>query len=157
MPSNEPQFRFKANLQSGSGNAYLDLSGGGGYDPAVIANNNTETSNSNQIWEFYSVPGFETRVVIKNSSGKKQVLYAGSDGQNVQCSTSPNVWDAAAQWYLEGAEFGDVKNGTVVRFRNVKYANSYLDLSGGNTTNGNAFLVYPGHGGSNQSFKIVRR
>ncbi|KAM0552417.1 hypothetical protein ACHAPJ_007977 [Fusarium lateritium] len=124
MPSNEPEFRFKANLQSGSGNAYVDLNRGGGQDPAVIAfNNNTEASNINQIWEFYSVPGFETRVVIKNS-GKKQILFAGSDGQNVQCSNSPNAWDAAAQWYLEGAEFGDVKNGTVVRLRNVKYANS---------------------------------
>lgn len=31
--------------------------------------------NTNQIWEFYSVPGFETRVVVKNTA-TKYVLYA---------------------------------------------------------------------------------
>ncbi|KAI5459037.1 ricin B lectin domain-containing protein [Mariannaea sp. PMI_226] len=157
MPSNEPQFRFKANLLSGAGNAFVDLSGGGGANPPVIAFfNNTNTTNPNQIWEFYSVPGFETRVVVKNS-GNKSVLYSAADGQNVRCDSSPSVWDASAQWYLEGGEVGDIKDGTIVRLRNVKFAASYLDLAASNTNNGTPFLVWPGHGGPNQSFKILRR
>ena len=51
-----------------------------------------------------------------------------ADGQNVLANNSPNVWDAAAQWYLEGGEAGDVKDQTVVRYVHRKLmANGVAD------------------------------
>ncbi|KAM5353370.1 hypothetical protein ACJ41O_000020 [Fusarium nematophilum] len=157
MPSNEPEFRYKVNIRCETGGVFVDLNAGGGMDPAVIAySNDTYKTNPNQIWEIYSVPGFDTRVVIKNS-GNKAVLYSTGSGRRVGADKGVNVWDAAAQWYLEGGQIGDIKDDTIIRLRNVRDSNSYLDLEGGVTKNLTPFLTYPGHGGQNQSFKLWRR
>ncbi|KAJ3549591.1 hypothetical protein NM208_g422 [Fusarium decemcellulare] len=156
MPSNDPQFRFKANLRSEAGDTFVDLNAGGGKDPAIIAfSNGTNKSNPNQIWEFYSVPGFETRVVIKSSTNQS-VVYAETAGGRARADKH-DVWDAAAQWYLEGGPVEDIKEDTIVRLRNVKFADNYLDLEASNTSNGTPFLVFPGHGGKNQAFKLLKR
>ncbi|KAF5013398.1 hypothetical protein FDECE_586 [Fusarium decemcellulare] len=159
MPSNEPEYRFKANLRSEAGDTFVDLNAGGGQDPPVIAySNNSNKTNPNQIWDFYSVPGFDTRVVVKNS-GNKYVLFAdgSGSGRKVRCEKGHDVWDAAAQWYLEGGQVTDIGDNAVVRLRNVKYTSGYLDLSGSETKNHTPFLVYPGHGGPNQAFKLLKR
>ena len=41
------------------------------------------------------------------------------------------------------------------RFRNVKDKTS-LDLCGGDTKNGTAFLTYNSHGGKNQKFRVYK-
>ncbi|KAH7195325.1 hypothetical protein DER44DRAFT_750944 [Fusarium oxysporum] len=132
-----PRLRFKANLRCESGKT-LD---------------NGQAANLNQIWEFYAVPGFDTRVVIK-SSETRHPLFAEIDGNEDQCKTGLFVWNAAAQWYLEGGDIEDVTNGTIIRLHNVRWPNAYLDLSCGDAANGTAFLVWPGNGGANQAFQL---
>ncbi|KAM0425494.1 hypothetical protein ACHAPT_009283 [Fusarium lateritium] len=147
MPSNDPVYQFKATLQVESTGSFVDLAGGGGQNPA-------QNNAPNQTWEFYSVPGFETRVVIK-SAHNKSVLYANASNDKVQAGDS-NVWDAGSQWYFEGAPVDSFDNGIVIRLRNVKYPRSYLDLSQSNKANGTPIIAWGGHSGTNQAFKITK-
>ncbi|KAG5782509.1 hypothetical protein H9Q73_003846 [Fusarium xylarioides] len=147
---------FKANLRSQIGKTYVKFSGGGGADPPVTAYvDHNEKTDESQIWRFYSVPGYDTRVVIKNQ-GMRGPLFAetyasfAEDEYAVQCKKNASVWNATSQWYLEGGDIEDMKSG----LRNVKLSHSYLDLSSGSKANGTAFLVYPGHWGTNQAFKL---
>ncbi|KAF5230974.1 hypothetical protein FANTH_13588 [Fusarium anthophilum] len=170
----EPKLRFKCNIrsESSSGNkhVFLDLNGQGGQDPPVHAiSDGSYRLNANQIWEIFSVPGSNTRVVIKNAGNSFVLFSAGKytipqnrpnylqkdtgHGQTVKCERSRDVSDLAAQWDLQGATVDNVTDSTQVRFRNAK-DETYLDLSGGNTGNGTAFLTYNGHGGANQAFKL---
>ncbi|KAJ4135494.1 hypothetical protein BFJ70_g14012 [Fusarium oxysporum] len=153
----EPKLRFKCNIRSesssGNKNVFFDLNGAGGQNPPVHAiSDGSYKWNSNQIWEIFSVPGSNTRVIIKNA-GNSFVLFSAGHGQTVKCERNRDVSDLAAQWDLQGATVENVTDSTQVRFRNAK-DETYLDLSGGNTTNGTAFLTYNGHGGANQAFKL---
>ncbi|KAH7237728.1 uncharacterized protein BKA55DRAFT_741655 [Fusarium redolens] len=154
----ESKLRFKCNIRSESSssnkNAFLDLNGAGGQNPPVHAiSDGSYRWNSNQIWEIFSVPGSNTRVVIKNA-GNSFVLFSVGHGKTVQCERNHDVSDLAAQWDLQGATVDNINDNTQVRFRNAK-DNTYLDLSGGSTANGTAFLTWnDGHGGANQAFKL---
>ncbi|KAG7411291.1 hypothetical protein Forpe1208_v010627 [Fusarium oxysporum f. sp. rapae] len=153
----EPKLRFKCNIRSesssGNKNVFFDLNGAGGQNPPVHAiSDGSYKWNSNQIWEIFSVPGSNTRVIIKNA-GNSFVLFSTGHGQNVKCERNRDVSDLAAQWDLQGATVENVTDSTQVRFRNAN-DNTYLDLSGSNTANGTAFLTYNGHGGANQAFKL---
>ncbi|EXL42922.1 hypothetical protein FOCG_14485 [Fusarium oxysporum f. sp. radicis-lycopersici 26381] len=154
----EPKLRFKCNIRSesssGNKNVFFDLNGAGGQNPPVHAiSDGSYKWNSNQIWEIFSVPGSNTRVIIKNA-GNSFVLFSAGHGQTVKCERNRDVSDLAAQWDLQGVTVENVTDSTQgFRFRNAK-DETYLDLSGGNTTNGTAFLTYNGHGGANQAFKL---
>ncbi|KLP00666.1 uncharacterized protein FFB20_03527 [Fusarium fujikuroi] len=154
----EPKLRFKCNIRSesssGNKNVFFDLNGAGGQNPPVHAiSDGSYKWNSNQIWEIFSIPGSNTRVIIKNA-GNSFVLFSTGHGQTVKCERNRDVSDLAAQWDLQGATVDNVNDNTQVRFRNAK-DETYLDLSGGNTTNGTAFLTWKdGHGGANQAFKL---
>ncbi|RKK46602.1 hypothetical protein BFJ67_g8153 [Fusarium oxysporum f. sp. cepae] len=146
----EPKLRFKCNIRSESSsrnmNVFFDLNGAGGQNPPVHAiSDGSYKWNSNKIWEIFSVPGSNTRTRLL----KKDIGH----GQTVKCERNRDVSDLAAQWDLQGATVENVTDSTQVRFRNAK-DETYLDLSGGNTTNGTAFLTYNGHGGANQAFKL---
>ncbi|KAF5613622.1 hard-surface inducible [Fusarium subglutinans] len=170
----EPKLRFKCNIRSesssGNNHVFLDLNGQGGQNPPVHAiSDGSYRLNANQIWEIFSVPGSNTRVVIKNAGNSFVLFSAGKytipqnrpnylqkdtgHGQTVKCERSRDVSDLAAQWDLQGATVDNVTDSTQVRFRNAK-DETYLDLSGGNTGNGTAFLTYNGHSGANQAFKL---
>ncbi|PCD31322.1 hypothetical protein AU210_010977 [Fusarium oxysporum f. sp. radicis-cucumerinum] len=147
------QVKTDAESSSGNKNVFFDLNGAGGQNPPVHAiSDGSYKWNSNQIWEIFSVPGSNTRVIIKNA-GNSFVLFSAGHGQTVKCERNRDVSDLAAQWDLQGATVENVTDSTQVRFRNAK-DETYLDLSGGNTTNGTAFLTYNGHGGANQAFKL---
>ncbi|KAG5657313.1 hypothetical protein KAF25_005877 [Fusarium avenaceum] len=152
----EPKLRFKCNLRSeisGGKHVFFDLNGAGGQNPPVHAiSDGSYKWNSNQIWEIFTVPGSNTRVILKNA-GNSFVLFSAGHGQNVRCERNHDTSDLAAQWDLQGATVDNVTDNTQVRFCNVK-DKTYLDLSGGNTDNGTPFLTYNGHGGANQAFKL---
>ncbi|PNP81244.1 hypothetical protein FNYG_05276 [Fusarium nygamai] len=139
---------------SGNKNVFFDFNGAGGRNPPVHAiSDGSYKWNSNQIWEIFSVPGSNTRIIIKNA-GNSFVLFSAGHEQTVKCKRNRDVSDLAAQWDLEGATVENVTDSTQVRFCNAKDG-TYLDLSGGNTTNGTAFLTWKdGHGGTNQAFKL---
>ncbi|RGP81409.1 hard-surface inducible [Fusarium longipes] len=80
----KPQFRFNCNIRSETG-VFLDLAGGGGQNPAVIAyQNDTWETNPNQIWTVFLVPYSDDRIIIKNS-GNNNTLIADGEGRNVRC------------------------------------------------------------------------
>ncbi|EWG53211.1 hypothetical protein FVEG_17071 [Fusarium verticillioides 7600] len=149
----ELKLRFKCNVrsESSSGNKNVfDLNGVGGQNPPVQA------WNSNRIWEIFSVPGSNTRIIIKNA-GNSFVLF--SAGKHTIPRTEAINYEEDrtrkdCQWDLQDATVENVTDRTQVRFRNAKDG-TYLDLSSENTANGTAFLTWKdGHGGANQAFKL---
>ncbi|KAF5538012.1 hard-surface inducible [Fusarium phyllophilum] len=140
----ESKLRFKYNIRRESSscnkNVFFDLKGAGGQNLPVHAISVTLDGSykwdSNHTWEILSVPGFNTRVVIKIAGNSFVLFSAGRQGQTIE--------------WRDGRECHD---STQVRFRNAKDG-TYLDLLSSNTANGTAFLTYNGHGGANQAFKL---
>ncbi|KAM7190878.1 Ricin B lectin domain containing protein [Naviculisporaceae sp. PSN 640] len=159
MPStgtkeNVPQCIRRCNIRTEKTGTFVDLAGGGGAEPPVIAfQNNTWETNPNQIWEIMSVPNSQA-VVIK-STANHRYLHANGHDQAIRCETTD--WrDQSAQWTVEGGDPRHVNNDTVVRFRNVKHSSCVLDEAGGNG-HGTTFISYNSHGGPNQAFKLWGR
>ncbi|KAF5703307.1 hard-surface inducible [Fusarium mundagurra] len=154
----ESKLRFKYNIRSessrGNKNVFFDLKGAGGQNlPVHAILDGSYKWGSNQAWEILSVPGFNTRVIIKVAGNIFVLFSAGRQGHTVECERNRDASDLAAQWDLQGATVENVTDSTQVRFRNAKDG-TYLDLSSSNTANGTAFLTYNGHGGVNQAFKL---
>ncbi|KAF5633308.1 hard-surface inducible [Fusarium tjaetaba] len=65
-----PKLRFKCNIRSesssGNKNVFFDLNGAGGQNLPVHA-----------IWEIFSVPGSNTRIIIKNAGNSFVLFSAG--------------------------------------------------------------------------------
>ncbi|RBR09153.1 hypothetical protein FVER53590_26476 [Fusarium verticillioides] len=100
----EPKLRFKCNIRSenssGNKNVFFDLNGAGDQNPPVHAISDGSCKwNSNQIWEIFSVPGSNTRIIIKNA-GNSFVLFSAGHGKTVKCERNRAVSDLAAQWDL---------------------------------------------------------
>ncbi|KAF9769575.1 hypothetical protein IL306_012987 [Fusarium sp. DS 682] len=130
----KPQFRFKCNIRNevtSNKDIMVDLTGGGGYPTPVqsIANGNYKT-NPNLIWDIYSIPTRNNRVVIKNSrnsyvlwsKGESQMfseseswLTVTGQGQKVQCDTSCDASDPAAQWDLQGVTLDSIDSNTTFK------------------------------------------
>ncbi|KAH7174192.1 uncharacterized protein B0J16DRAFT_348272 [Fusarium flagelliforme] len=156
--NNEIRKRLRCNLKSeitDDKDVMFDLNGGGGKNPAVHAWSDGDyyTMNSNAMWDIYSVGDSNNIVVIKSPS-KGYVLYSKGHGKNVCCEAGKNVADPDAQWEIQGATIDNMDH-KVIQFRNVKDKTS-LDLCGGDTKNGTAFLTYNPHGGKNQKFRVYK-
>nr|CEG04440.1 unnamed protein product [Fusarium clavum] len=156
--NNEIRKRLRCNLKSeitDDKDVMFDLKGGGGKNPAVHAWSDGDyyTMNSNAMWDIYSVGDSNNIVVIKSPS-KGYVLYSKGHGKNVCCEIGKNVADTDAHWEIQGATIDNLNN-KVIQFRNVKDKTS-LDLCGGDTKNGTAFLTYNAHGGKNQKFRVFK-
>ncbi|KAF5230789.1 hypothetical protein FAUST_9609 [Fusarium austroamericanum] len=150
--------RLRCNLRSQiteDKDVMFDLAGGGGKNPAVHAWSDGEyyTLNSNAMWDLYSVGDSNNIVVIKSPS-KGYVLYSKGHGKNVCCEIGKEVSDRDAHWEIQGATLDNLNN-KVVQFRNVN-DNTSLDLCGGDTKNGTAFLTYNAHNGNNQKFRVFK-
>ncbi|KAF4980537.1 hypothetical protein FZEAL_3472 [Fusarium zealandicum] len=144
----DPVFRFNCKVRCEHGGLFLKLNEGGVVASSLV-------TDPNQIWKIYSIPGKETRVLIRNTASDVHMISDGH-GSNIRCHAG-NVWDDNAQWFLEGGDVQSLHNETVVRFRNVHYSDCYLDLEGWNTNPGTPFISWSGNGGGNQTFKLWRR
>ncbi|KAJ4111467.1 hypothetical protein NW768_011821 [Fusarium equiseti] len=156
--NNEIRKRLGCNLRSeitDDKDVMFDLNGGGGKNPAVHAWSDGDyyTMNSNAMWELYSI-GDSNHIVVIKSPSKGYVLYSKGHGKNVCCDGTKNVADTDAHWKIQGATLDNINN-KVIQFRNVKDDTS-LDLCGGDTKNGTAFLTYNSHGGKNQKFRVFK-
>ncbi|KAG5815056.1 hypothetical protein H9Q74_002974 [Fusarium xylarioides] len=135
------KLRFKYNIRSESSscnkNVFLDLKGAGGQNlPVHAILGESYKWDSNHTWEIFSVPGSNTRVIIKIACNGF-VLFS-ADRQTVECERSHDASDLAARWDLQGATVENVTDSTQVSI----------------TANGTAFLTYNGHRGVNQAFKL---
>ncbi|KAM0542736.1 hypothetical protein ACHAPJ_012669 [Fusarium lateritium] len=151
------KLRFRCNVRSdhsSTKNVFVDLNGAGDKTPAVHAiSDGSNKWNLNQIWDIYSAPNSNNRVIIKNT-GNGYVLWSAGHDQTVRCDKNHSTSDLAAQWDLN-TTIDNINDNTQVRFYNAKDKTS-LDLAGGNTANGMPFITYSAHNGSNQAFKLLK-
>ncbi|KAF5611140.1 hard-surface inducible [Fusarium sp. NRRL 25303] len=143
----ERKIRLQCNVRSESfrGNSnVVDFNGAGGENsPLHSISDGLCKWKSNQTCEIFSVPGSNTREIIKDA-GNSFVLFLAGYAENVQCERRKDVSDLATQCDLEGATADNVNDNT---FRNAT-DETYLDMPGGNTANHTAFLTYNGHDGA---------
>ncbi|KAF4450565.1 hypothetical protein F53441_6345 [Fusarium austroafricanum] len=166
MPSSEaPQswvWVRKCNIRCQLGGLFVDLNGGGGQSPVVIAckvprrNEKNWETNRNQHWHLLAWPlPNDSRVIIR-SDVTQGLLAADGHGSWVRCEAG-NEWDEQFQWFMEGMPVTDSDEHRVVSFRSVKYPKTYLDLWDGKARPGKPFGTWNGHGGQNQQFLLWNR
>ncbi|KAF4945308.1 hypothetical protein FGADI_12048 [Fusarium gaditjirri] len=151
----KPFFQFKCNIKSqmpSNREIAVDLTNGGGASTPVQCY--SFVNNNNQIWDIYSVGGYNNVVVIKNTRNN-YVLWSAGRNQKARCDPGIDVSDKAAQWELEGTTIDSINNNTVFKIRNMKY-NMYLDLQQENTANYTPFCTWDGNNGLNQKFRISK-
>ncbi|KAH6886909.1 hypothetical protein B0T10DRAFT_575282 [Thelonectria olida] len=152
----EPQYIFKCNIRTELNGKFVDLAGGGGMEPPVIAfDTGNPATNPNQIWLILGVPN--KSAVLIQSLANGEYLVARGNGQRLRAQQVD--WrDESAHWYIEG---GDVHSGewdweTKVKIRSSKYPDCVFDQEGG-FGQGAPMLIWTDHGGPNQIFKLWKR
>ncbi|KAF4414890.1 hypothetical protein FACUT_13870 [Fusarium acutatum] len=149
----QPKFIGAFNFIVEATGTLMDLAGGGGQEPPVIAYMMQDDGNHrNQIWSVYSVPDKDT-VIIKSEADLTWLCFSGRD---YPVRTDHVHWtDERAQWRLQGGDIDNLDNGAPVSVCSVRRPDSVLDLEGGIPTG--RILTYNFHGSPNQLFKLRRK
>ncbi|KAF4336791.1 hard-surface inducible [Fusarium beomiforme] len=157
VSANQPQYLFNCNIRSEEG-TFVDLAGGGGQFPAVIAyDDQTYVHNPNQIWSIFLIDGSNNKVIIKNIHSDETLCADGMrKDRDVNCRRL-DYWDSHGHWFVEGGDITSLDEFTPIRLRNGYVQSCFLDLAGGNSRNGTPFMCWEGHGGPNQHFKLWKR
>ncbi|KAF5559122.1 hypothetical protein FPHYL_7160 [Fusarium phyllophilum] len=151
--SPEPEYIGAFNFIVEETGTLMDLAGGGGQEPPVIAYDAQDDGNHrNQIWSVFAVPGKDT-VLIKSEADGAWLYFAGRDSP---VRTERVHWtDERAQWRFQGGDVDSLDNGASVSVSSASRTNSVLDLEGGNPTG--RILTYNYHGSPNQLFKLRKK
>ncbi|CVK87918.1 uncharacterized protein FMAN_05279 [Fusarium mangiferae] len=149
----QPKFIGAFNFIVEATGTLIDLAGGGGQEPPVIAYMMQDDGNHrNQIWSVYSVPDKHT-VVIKSEADGRLTIIVGRDSP---VRTEHVHWsDERAQWRFQGSDIDNLDNGEPVSVCSASRPDSVLDLEGGIPTG--RILTYNYHGSPNQLFKLQRK
>ncbi|KAF5703980.1 hard-surface inducible [Fusarium globosum] len=116
VPERKPRLQCNVRSESFRGNSNVfDLNGAGGENsPLHSISDGLCKWKSNQTCEIFSVPGSNTREIIKDA-GNSFVFFLAGYAENVQCDRRKDVSDLATQCDLEGATADNVNDNTQVQ------------------------------------------
>ncbi|KAF5609594.1 hard-surface inducible [Fusarium subglutinans] len=127
-----------------------------GLDDAPILGykNESKVYNPNMNWKIERVPGTDTRILFK-SELDDAVIYSKAKDHYLGADQGMENNDTA-HWYLEGCDFSEISEASLVRFRNAKHSTLYLDWQHPEPTDGKAFVTGLANNNASQIFRIYK-